>query len=85
MAGTDAEAMEGSCLLACFLMGLLSLLSYCTQDQGWPHPQWAGPSHINLRKCSTGLPVALSCGGVFSVEGLSPHVTVTCVNSSRHK
>jgi hypothetical protein len=31
-AGPDAEAMEESCLLACFLFYWLSLFSYTTQE-----------------------------------------------------
>jgi hypothetical protein len=62
--------------------GLLSLLSYRAQNnqpraQGWHHLPWARPSLIDhqLRNCFT----AESHGGIFSIEALSPQMTLACV------
>lgn len=44
-AGTEAEAMGKHCLQACS-HSCLSLPS-CLPAQGWDHPQWIGPFHIN--------------------------------------
>ena len=49
-AGTDAEAMEGRCLLAClfFMAGSTCfLIGPRRTSLGWPCPQWTGPSAIN--------------------------------------
>lgn len=49
VAGTDVEAMEHCCLLACSSR-FLSLFSYSLLEplaSEWPHPQWAASSHIS--------------------------------------
>jgi hypothetical protein len=75
--GADAEAMEGCSLLACS-PGLLSLLSYRTQDyqprDGSTHK---GPFPLDhyLRKC----PTAGSHGGTSPTESPFSVITPACV------
>lgn len=65
--------------------GLCRLFSYLPQDhlpESWPHPQWAGSSHINpqLRKHSTGFPTDQSGGDIFSIEVFSTQMSLACVD-----
>jgi hypothetical protein len=50
-AGAEAEAMEGCCLLACspWLAQGIFIYSPGLLAQGWHHPHWAGPFHINIQ------------------------------------
>jgi hypothetical protein len=54
--------------------GLLSMLSYRTQDQRWNHPKWALPAW-SLRK----FPTAGSHGDISSTEAPFSVITPTCV------
>jgi hypothetical protein len=71
-ARSEAEAMMECCLLACFPWLLQSAFLYNLGPwaQGWPHPPWPGPFHINhsSRKYPIDLPICQSDGDIFSVE-----------------
>lgn len=66
--GTNSEAMEECCLLVCLLIEA-------------SHPPTVGlasrDSH-QWRKCTTGLPMVQSAGGIFSTELPSPNDSNLC-------
>ena len=71
-AGTEVKTMEERCLLAC--SPWLSQPSFLYHPgppvQGWHHPQWPGPSHINQENAPQ---ICQSDGGNVSVE--APRLT----------
>lgn len=73
--GTEAEAMQGRCLLAC-CHGLFSLLSYNTQDTSpvvaLPVGSWALPHQA----CITGLSTGRSYGSILYAKVLSSEMTL---------
>lgn len=88
-AGSEAEAMEESCLLgysSWLAHGWLCLLSYTPQDylprestgMGQPTVSWS-LSQQPLRKCPTDLPAGQSVRGRFSAEVSSSQMTLACV------
>ena len=85
--GTEAETME---VAAYWLAphGLLSLLSYITQDHlprdGTAHSGLSPPTPIiNQEKGSPAMPTGQSDGGMFSVEVLSSQMTMACVELTK--
>ena len=88
--GTDAEAMEGRCLLTCSLC--LSQPAFLQNPgppaQGWHHPQSTGPSpHQSLiKKMPHRLSyTAWSYGNIFSTEAPSFQITLACVKLTQHQ
>ena len=67
---TEADAIQESC----FWFSQPAFL-YTSEPpaQGWHHPQWYGPSHINhlSRKWPTDSSIGQSYGGIFSFKILS--------------
>jgi hypothetical protein len=78
-AGAAGEAMEECCLLA-FSCGLLSLLSYRTQDLGvaFPIVSWALKNKTK-NKPPHRLPIGQARGSILSTEVLSSQMTPSCV------
>ena len=82
--GTDAQTLEGCCLLACSsgYIQLLFLYHPGSPAQGWDHPQWAWPSHIQnfpLTCLQANLMEAF-----FSVEATISQMTLVWVKLTKH-
>lgn len=79
--GTEAEAVEGGCLLACSLRFVqpVFLPHPGLPAQGWHCSQRVGLSHVNhrSRKYITILPSSQSCGIIYSTEVPSSKMTLT--------
>jgi hypothetical protein len=85
-AGTEAEAMEGCCLLACS-HGLLSLLLHPTQDHllihGFTHSELGlFTAIVNQENVPQTCPQA-NPRGLFSGEALSFQMALTCVKLTK--
>lgn len=83
-AGTEAETMEGRCLLAPFWAHAPAKPSYTAQDHlprdGAAHGGLCPSTHINHqpRQCPTNVPTGQPNGGESSPETSSFQVTVVC-------
>jgi hypothetical protein len=74
-----AEAMEGFCLLAC--SSWLVQPAFLQNRGSASHRvcRHTTPIKHQLRKSLTGLPIAQSFRGIFSIEALFSQMTLTCI------